>query len=77
MVEIPSAPNGLDELTHLRQLRHELLWGEVSRYAEKGYGNTVDYEYSRKMMMAINRRLYQLTGRDMYLWLGNQIKEMP
>lgn len=75
--EIPPAPNGVDELTHLRQLRHELLWGEVSRYAEKGYGNSVDYDYSRTIMKEVNRRLYAITGKDMYLWLGNQIKEIP
>lgn len=35
-----------------------------------------NYKRDKSLMRLINIRLYELTGNDMYLWLGGQFKEL-
>lgn len=46
-------------------------------YPKKGTNNThKEYKRGRSLMRLINIRLYELTGNDMYLWLGGNFKEL-
>lgn len=35
-----------------------------------------NYDRDKSLMRLINIRLYELTGNDMYLWLGGNFKEL-
>lgn len=73
---MPSTPPTLSELQHLRNLRHKLLTDDVE-YPKMGiYKPQGKYRRDHSLMRLINVRLYEITGNDMYLWLGKHYKEL-
>lgn len=44
-------------------------------YSEKGvHRPPLDYKRDRSLMRLVNFRLYEITGNNMYLWLGSLYK---
>ena len=73
---MPPTPSGQSELQHLQKLRHKLLTDDME-YPKKGVHKPKrDYARGQSLMRLVNIRLYELTGKDMYLWLGGHFKEL-
>jgi len=54
-----------------------MLKADAKYPKKKGvYKPSGDYKRDYSLMRLINKRLYQLTGKDMYLWLGGQFNEL-
>jgi hypothetical protein len=57
-------------------MRHELLTSDLE-YPKNGvYKPQREYKRDRSLMQLINKRLYELTGNDMYLWLSGHFNEL-
>ena len=75
-ISLPRTPSTLTELQHLRNLRRKLLIDDLE-YPKKGvYKPMYKYKRDKSLMRLINNRLYELTGNDMYLWLGGNYNEL-
>lgn len=75
-ISLPRTPRTLTELQHLRNLRHSLLIADL-KYPQKGvYKPMGKYNRDKKIMRLINVRLYELTGNDMYIWLGGDYNKL-
>jgi hypothetical protein len=75
-IYLPPTPSTLTELQHLQTLRHKLLTDDVN-YPKKGVHKPHQkYKRDQSLMRLINIRLYELTGKDMYLWLSGHFKEL-
>lgn len=73
---LPSTPSALTELQHLRNLRHKLLADDME-YPKKGVHKPhKQYKRDQSLMRLINKRLYELTGNDMYLWISGHFNEL-
>ena len=73
---MPPTPSTLTELQHLRNLRHKLLTDDLE-YPKNGvYKPMHKYKRDKSLMRLVNNRLYELTGNDMYLWLGGNYNEL-
>ena len=76
LISLPPTPRTQTELRHLRSLRHKLLIADL-KYPKKGvYKPMGKYNRDQKLMRLINVRLYELTGNDMYLWIGGHFNEL-
>lgn len=75
-IYLPPTPSTLTELQHLRNLRHKLLFDDL-QYPKKGvYKPMSKYRRDKSLMRLINNRLYEITGKDMYLWLSGQYEDL-
>jgi len=73
---LPSTPPTLSELQHLRNLRIKLLTDDLE-YPKKGvYKPQEKYRRDQALMRLINKRLYEITGNDMYIWLSGDFNEL-
>lgn len=74
---LPPTPSTSTELQHLRKLRRKMLTDDTKYPKKKGvYKPSAKARRDYSLMRLINKRLYQLTGNDMYLWLGGHYKEL-
>lgn len=54
-----------------------MLKADAKYPKKKGvYKHPGQYKRDYVLMRLINKRLYELTGKDMYLWLGGQFDEL-
>jgi len=75
-VYLPPTPSNQNELQHLRNIRSELLKTDLE-YPKKGvYKPQKLYKRDQSLMRLVNKRLYELTGNDMYLWLSGHFNEL-
>ena len=52
-------------------LEKDALYSKIGKHKPQN-----DYKKDSRMMRKINVRLYELTGNDMYLWLGGHFNEL-
>lgn len=52
-------------------LEKDTLYSKIGQHKPKK-----DYSRDQSAMRKINVRLYELTGNDMYLWLGGHFNEL-
>jgi len=52
-------------------LEKDVLYSKIGKHKPQN-----DYKKDIRMMRKINVRLYELTGNDMYLWLGGHFNEL-
>lgn len=75
-IYLPPTPPTLTELQHLRNLRRKLLTDDME-YPKMGVRKPKRrYARDQSLMRLINVRLYELTGNDMYLWIGGHFNEL-
>jgi hypothetical protein len=54
-----------------------MLKSDTQYPKKKGAYKPMDkYKRDKSLMRLINNRLYELTGNDMYLWLGGNFNEL-
>jgi hypothetical protein len=75
-IYLPPTPSDQSELQHLRSLRHKLLIDDME-YPKAGVHKPKrKYDRDKSLMKLINIRLYELTGKDMYLWISGHFNEL-
>ena len=74
---MPPTPSNRSELQHLRKLRHKILKEDAKYPKKKGvYKPPGKYRRDYFLMRLVNKRLYEITGNDMYLWLSGHNDEL-
>lgn len=75
-IQFPDIPQGTDELDYLRNYRHMMLRREAERSDVGESKRDNDRKRELLVMKKINVRLYELTGNNMYIWLGGHYEEL-